>query len=126
VCLDAKAVRKNPSTSRTSNVEVESFIMKWLKNAANRMGGRTGRSNHMKKMLEKKHQRAMTAGAGTNDDRQSPGDGADSCLSDISSNDDVSEDSCNSTKVVTMHHFDARVSLSIQSSTLCSAANFYN
>jgi len=54
-----------------------------------------GYSNRMKKMLEKKCQRAVTAGASTGNmshsDRQSSGDGADSCLSDISSNDNVSD-----------------------------------
>jgi len=89
-----EAVRKNPSTSRTSNVEVESFVKKWLRNAADRMGGR---ANRMQKMLQKKRQRATTAGAGagttSHDDRQSSGDGADSSLSDsdISSNDDVGD-----------------------------------
>jgi len=86
-----KLLENNPSTSRTSNVEVES-IKKWLRNAADHMGGH---SKPMKKMLEKKCQRAMTAGASagtmSHDDRQSSGDGADSCLSDISSNDDVSD-----------------------------------
>jgi len=87
-----KLIENNPSTSRTSNVEVESFIKKWLRNAADHMGGH---SKRMKKMLEKKRQRAMTAGAGacttSHNDRQSSGDGTDSCLCDISSNDDVSD-----------------------------------
>ena len=56
VCLDAEAVRKNPVMSRASNLEVESFVKKWLRNASDRMGGRSAR---MKKMLEKK-QRAKT------------------------------------------------------------------
>ena len=54
-----------------------------------------GYSNRMKKMLEKKCQRAVTAGASagtkSHDDRQSSGDDVDSCLCDISFNDDVSD-----------------------------------
>ena len=51
----------------------------------------SSRSGSEMQMLEKKRQRATTAGVGTRsrDDRQGSGDAADSCLSDISSNDDV-------------------------------------
>jgi len=51
VCLPVEAVRKNPLTSKASNLEVESFVKKWLRNAADRMRSRSAR---MKKMLRRK------------------------------------------------------------------------
>jgi len=50
MCADA--VRKNTFTSRATNVEIELYMKKWLRNAADRMGG--GRSKRMKKMLKRR------------------------------------------------------------------------
>ena len=37
------AVRKNPSTARASDANVNTVIRKWLKNAIDRQGGRNSR-----------------------------------------------------------------------------------
>lgn len=82
VCYTAEAVRKNPVTSKASNLEVECCIKKWLRNAIDRMGGRCAR---MKQLLAKKQQAATTRSPGNCLGRD---DGTDSC-----SNDDLSYNS---------------------------------
>jgi len=46
VCFVIEAVRRNPTTSKATNDQVEKEIKEWLKFAAERDGGRRQRSNN--------------------------------------------------------------------------------